>query len=1155
MSVKFVLYGYACLVVTMTSVVAHSVNGQVKSIEEIRVALTNQNLTIKQVFETIEAESDLRFFYFEKNVDLNQKVTLIPDRRWVADILAELSSKTDLKFKQINTTIAVNKRRTRSSTKAAAVQEFKTVSGIVRDSEGEPLPGVTVFVEGASSGTVTDLDGRFSLETPEEGYLIISFIGFKRARVNLSNGGTFDITLQPDNTTLEEVVVTGYGSQLKREVTGAISSVKGEELARVQVPSFDAALQGKAAGVQVNQGSGVPGSPSRILIRGTSSISAGSEPLIVVDGFPLTQELTGQGGINSFMSINPSDIEDIQVLKDAAATAIYGSRGANGVILVTTRSGKKGQSSINFNYSYGVQEPANMVEMADGAQWLRMVDRSFANDGFDRPWDPVVDGGLVSSFIDAPNEYLTRQMVEQVAAAGGTDWLSPIWRQGSIEDVNVSATRGTERSSYFISLRYQDHKGLMNAQRLQTYGLRANLDFTISDKLKTGIKTNFNYFENQRGQLGGTNEANPNGGRPDRGNRGGYGAAIGGAVPVLPVFLEGGSYFDPFGGRNPIVANLPSNFLDKAENYRNISNVFVEYTPLEGLSLRAEGGIDTWYTKSTYHVSDAVRISRYGEVGNTLRNNLNINAYATYTKKMNAHSFTLVAGAERQRRNFFRTDARAENLVSSDFNIGETAGDNVISLVTGTFPEFRIQSYFGRLNYTYKDKYYAMASFRRDGASVFGRDNRYGQFPALSAGWILSEEDFASSLGPVNFLKLRASFGRTGNADIPNVLENQYVTWPAYSFGSGIIQSVIGVPDIQWEEINTFDASLDFEAYEARVSGSVGFYQQDVKNMLLLNPIPPSQGILLGSSAIWTNIGDLRNRGVELSLNSVNIDRPGGFSWRTDFNLTLIRDRVMRLVPRLDENNLGIVQGATITRSGGRLGTYFMAEHAFIDPATGYEYIYEINQDLFAETGIIEKTGETILATPANAQQNRVELEGKSGLPTYFGGFQNTFGYKGLELTVFLSFQGGNYLYDGNRVEVSGSSNFRADLEERVWTEDNPNAELPRQSNLKRTRENEPLARPGSTSLYLQDGSFVRLRNVQLSYDLPQTWLSKANIKNGRVYVNATNLLTFTGYDGFDPEVANFDSNRQNRNLTQGFVGGSPFPQLRTITGGVSFTF
>lgn len=1155
MSVKFVLYGYACLVVTMTSVVAHTVNGQVKSIEEISVTLTNQNLTIKQVFETIEAESDLRFFYFEKNVDLTQEITLIPQRRWVADILAEVSSKTDLKFKQINTTIAVNKRRTDTPPRSADVEEFKTVTGIVRDSEGEPLPGVTVFVEGASSGTVTDLDGRFSLDTPEQGYLIISFIGFKRERVNLSSGDTFDVTLQPDNTTLEEVVVTGYGSQLKREVTGSIASVKGEELARVQVPSFDAALQGKAAGVQVNQGSGVPGSPSRILIRGTSSISAGSEPLIVVDGFPLTQELTGQGGINSFMSINPSDIEDIQVLKDAAATAIYGSRGANGVILVTTRSGKDGQRSINFNYSYGVQEPANMVEMADGAQWLRMVDRSFANDGFDREWDPVVDGGLVSSFIESPNQYLTRQMVEQVAASGGTDWLSPIWRQGSIEDVTVSATRGNERSSYFISLRYQDHKGLMNAQRLQTYGLRANLDFTISDKLKTGIKTNFNYFENQRGQLGGTNEANPNGGRPDRGNRGGYGAAIGGAVPVLPVFLEDGSYFDPFGGRNPIVANLPSNFLDKAENYRNISNLFVEYTPIEGLSLRAEGGIDTWYTKSTYHVSDAVRISRYGEVGNTLRNNLNLNAYATYTKKMDAHSFTLVAGAERQRRNFFRTDARAENLVSSDVNIGETAGDNVISLVTGTFPEFRIQSYFGRLNYNYKDKYYAMASFRRDGASVFGRNNRYGQFPALSAGWILSEENFASNLGPVDFLKLRASFGRTGNADIPNVLENQYVTWPAYSFGSGIIQRVIGVPDIQWEEINTFDASLDFEAYEARVSGSVGFYQQDVKNMLLLNPIPPSQGILLGTSAIWTNIGDLRNRGLEMSLNTVNIDSPGGFSWRTDFNLTLIRDKVMRLVPRLDQNNLGIVQGATITRSGGRLGTYFMAEHAFIDPDTGYEYIYEINQDLFAETGIIEKTGETLLATPANAQQNRVELEGKSGLPTYFGGFQNTFGYKGFELSVFLSFQGGNYLYDGNRVEVAGGSNFRADLEGRVWTEDNPNAELPRQSYLKRTRENEPMARPGSTSLYLQDGSFVRLRNVQLSYNLPQTWLSKAKIKNGRVYVNATNLLTFTGYDGFDPEVANFDANRQNRNLTQGFVGGSPFPQLRTITGGVSFTF
>jgi len=1155
MSIKLVVYGYSFLIFTMTSVAATTANGQVKSIDEIKINLNKSPQTLEEVFKQIEKESDLRFFYFDQNIDLKQKIEIPMDQNIVADILKEIAIKSDLRFKQINNTVSVNKNTTKANKNETFSDYFKLVTGLVKEANGDPMPGVTVFVEGSSTGTVTDLNGRFSINTPDEGFLVISFIGFQRQRVNLADGTDFTISLMPENDYLEEVVVTGYGSQLKREVTGNISTVKGDDLARVQVPSFDAALQGRAAGVQVNQGSGVPGAPSRILIRGTSSISAGSEPLIVVDGFPLTQELTGQGGINSFMSINPADIQDIQILKDAAATAIYGSRGANGVILVTTKTGKDGQSSVNFNYSFGVQEPVNMVELANGRQWLNMVDQSFQNDGFDRVWDPVVDGGLVSSFVDDPNSYLTRNMVENIANNGGTDWLSPLWRQGSVEDVNVSATRGTEKSSYFISLRYQDHKGLMNDQRLRTYGLRANLDFNVTDNLKTGIKTNFNFFENQQAQLGGGGEANPNGGRADRGNRGGYGSAIGGSVPVLPIFMDNGSYFDPLGGRNPIVANLPSNYLDKTENFRNITNLYVDYQPIEDLRIRAEAAVDTWYTKSTYHVSDAVRVSRYGEVGNTLRNNINLNAYATYNKKINQHSLTVVGGLERQRRNFFRTDARAENLVSSDFNIGETAGDNVISLVTGTFPEFRIQSYFARVNYNFNEKYYAMASFRTDGASVFGRNNRYGQFPAISGGWIISEEDFASDLDALSFLKLRASFGRTGNADIPNVLENRYVTWPAYSFGSGIVQSVIGVPDIQWEEINTFDFSLDYEVFEGKVSGSFGYYQQDVKNMLLLNPIPASQGILLGSSSIWANIGDLRNRGVEISLNTVNIDSPGGFLWKSSFNLTLIRDKVMKLIPELDQNNLGIVQGATITRSGNRLGTYFMAEHAFIDPNTGYEYIYEINQDLFNETGVIEKTGETILATPAATQQNRVELEGKSGLPTYFGGLQNSFGYKGLELTVFLSFQGGNYLYDGNRVNVSGGSNFRADLENRVWTPDNPNADLPRQSYLNRSRENEPLAGPGSTSLYLQDGSFIRLRNVQLSYNLPQSLLSKAKIKNGRVYVNATNLLTFTGYDGYDPEVARFDGNSQNRNLLQGFVGGNPFPQLRTITGGVSFTF
>ncbi|WP_114748229.1 SusC/RagA family TonB-linked outer membrane protein [Pleomorphovibrio marinus] len=1154
MSVKFILYGFSFAVLTMATTWAGSANGQVKSIEEISVRLNHDEFRVVEVFKQIENSTELTFFYFDRNVNVNKKVKLNLIEGSVADILADIAQQTRLKFKQVNNTISVNNAGGTSRNSIPIAVEEMEISGTVRDEGGEPLPGVTVFVEGTSSGTVTDLDGYYSISTPDEGYLVFSFIGYKRQRVAIGSSTTIDVNLQPDDSYLDEVVVTGYGTQVKREVTGNISSVKGDDIARVQVPSFDAALQGRAAGVQVNQGSGVPGAPSRILIRGTSSISAGSEPLIVVDGFPLTQELSGQGGINSFMSINPSDIEDIQILKDAAATAIYGSRGANGVILVTTKSGKSGQSSVNFNYSYGVQDPVNMVELANGRQWLGMVDGAFANDGFDRPWDPVVDSGLVSAFVDNPNAYFTRDMAQNVANAGGTDWLSPIWRQGTLEDVNISATKGTDRASYYVSLRYQDHKGLMNTQRLRTYGLRTNLDFNILDNVKIGINNNFNYFANNQGQLGGSNQAFQGGGRPDRGNRGGYGSAIGGAVPVIPITLDDGSYFDPLGGRNPVVANLPNNYENSTENYRNIANLFLEYQPLEGLTLRAEGSADIWFTRSRIYASDVIRESRYGEVGNTQRNNLNLNAYATYNTSFNDHSFNIVAGAERQRRNFFRTDARAENLVSSDFNIGETAGNNVITLVHGTFPEFRIQSYFGRVNYNYKEKYYAMASFRRDGASVFGRDNRYGYFPALSAGWILSEEDIFSNLGPINFLKLRGSYGRTGNADIPNVLENQYVTWPAYSFGSGIVQSVIGVPDIQWEEINTIDFSLDFEAFESRISGSAGFYQQDVNNMLLLNPIPASQGILLGSSSIWTNIGDLRNTGWEFSLNTVNIDK-GGFQWRSEFNLTLVRDEVRRLIPQLDENNLGIVQGATITRQGNRLGTYFMAETAFIDSQTGYEYIYEIDQDLFNESGIIRKTGETVLATPANAQQNRVELEGKSGLPTYFGGFQNTFSYKGLELIVFFSFQGGNYVYDGNRYRVTGGNNFRADLEQRSWTPENPDADFPRQSLMYRTRENEPLAQPGSTSLYLQDGSFLRLRNVQLSYNIPPELLSRAKIKGARVFLNGTNLLTFTNFDGYDPEIANFDSNRQNRNLLQGFLGGNPFPQLRTFTGGVSLTF
>lgn len=1066
----------------------------------------------------------------------------------------------------------------------------QTLVGTVSEENGKALPGVSILLKGTQRGTTTDQEGRFSIEVPNENaVLVFSYVGYISKEIGVGNQTRLDVVLEVDAKALEEVVVVGYGSQIRRDVTGAISTIKGGDIAQVPVPSFDAALQGRATGLQVSQAGGAPGSPVRVQIRGTGSISSGTDPLYVIDGMIVFQEIAGIAGgrtgnsLNPLANLNPNDIESIEILKDAAATAIYGSRGANGVILVTTKTGRKGQARTTLDVSRGVSDATNLIPYATGSQWLDLVDEARRNSiGFGIPsnqatFDPLLisNNNLPTpTGIAGPQYGPLTTWTRDVAERTNTNWTRELLRQGAVQEINVSTSNGFDRGGFFISGQYRDDQGILKTHRLQRYAFRANLDFAVSDKIRAGAKMTFSYLEFNQPQVGiGNNGGGV--GRQNFGATGGWAQANIGSLPIMPIFNDDGTYFDPLRGRNVVAGQDPSNYSSITYQNRTIGTVFLEYSVLRDLKVRTEASVDFLNSNSVYWVSDVIRYNRAGQEQGRFVSNRNVNGFATYTKNFNRqHDIQVVVGSEMQKTGQRRQDYAFEGLVGTQQEIGEIANgaSQFITAVSGIFPDRYFISYFGRANYKYKDRYLVGVSFRRDGSTAFGPNNRYGNFPAVSAGWILSSEPFFQQgfFEHFNLLKIRGSVGVTGNANIPSfAFNNNFINWPVYGNAPSLGLSVLANPNITWERNLQLDAALEYGLFNNRISGSVGYYNRLSRDMLLQVPVAPNIGVASDNPTIITNIGDLRNGGIEFQISTVNVIR-GSFQWRSDFNISTAHNRVERLTPQFEvlpggslPVAVGIQSGVGITQIDGRLATYYLAEYAGLD-AQGFETIREIDQEALRQTGKTVLTGKTIRATQQNINANRVVQDGKTSLPTWFGGLNNTFTYKGFELSALLSFQGGNYIYDGHREATSyvrtGTNQIRADVIGDTWTEQNPNASYPKQTwNLRDNSLNSqgaaaPQVMGTRTTRFLYKGDFLRMRTLQISYNLPRSFVQKAKMQNVRVYLTGQNLLTLTKYPGLDPELVILGGD-QDRNLNQGFVGNLPLPQVRIYNAGLSITF
>lgn len=1062
--------------------------------------------------------------------------------------------------------------KTQREKTASNAIEFR-VQGNVTDADGTALIGVNIVEkDNPTNGTITDLDGNFQLTVADQNSVIIfSYAGYRQQEVALNGRSQLEVSMEA-GALLDEVVVVGYGTQVKRDLTGAVSTIKAKDLQAFNASSLDQQMQGLATGVQVTSSAGVPGAPVRVMVRGTNSLFSGTEPLWIIDGMILS----GQGGgelngfsrnasttpFNPLASLNPNDIESIEVLKDAAATSVYGSRGANGVIIVTTKTGQQGRGTLDLSVNYGVTDVVRGPEeigYVDGPTWLQLTDEARANRNF-APFDP---NSLLDDSRD-PTAVLSRDQL------GNVNYFDEVLRQGQITDINLSASRGMEKLNYYLSANYREDESILVGDRQERYSVRANVDFEPAKNLSVGTRVNLSYVNRERA---------PNGGAPG-GNaniaRGGYNMTLSGALPIIPLFhptLKGTDgqplLFDPLSGRNVLATLNRDNYINDVETYRALAGLQVEYSIpwVKGLSIRSELAADIIQTSNIEWGNTVIREdSKYGFDNSSTFQRLNYNLFGIYNRKFGQrHDLNVVFGTESTEQAQRTRNIEAQQLFGAAQELG--APGDVQRVSTGFGGERYFRGYFGRLNYKLDNRYLLGLSYRYDGSSVFTEDLRWGNFAAVSAGWVLTEESFLENMELINFLKLRASFGQTGNSSIsPTATETTYTGWGRYGdVGAGDLLTGIGNSAVTWETTDAVDVGVDFEILEGRINGSIGYYQQDVKDMLFQVPVPVSAGVFNSGPRIWQNVGDMQNSGWEFEFNSVNVNSRA-FKWNMSFNITTNQNQITKLVGESDEI-ANVNSNGLVSKVGEKIGFFRLARYAGIHPEGGYELIEEMDLEQFAATGERIPTGNLIPATRANLQQHLFDNMDKSGLPTFFGGFNNTFTFKGLDISALISFSGGNYIYDLHERSTSYVTGgmVRQSVVGNYWTPGNTSADLPA---LSADRRYDVINEDGSISAnqrfdnrragqvhdkFLHRGDFIRMRALTVGYTLPQSIAQNLSMQNIRVSFVANNLFTFTGYEGFDPEVVNLGGS-SSRNLGQGWIGVT-LPQVKSYNFNLNISF
>lgn len=1039
-------------------------------------------------------------------------------------------------------------------TSVAFAQE-KKVSGRVTGADGKPLAGVTIAVQGSNVATQTDANGNYSLSVPTGKVIVFRSVGFADKTLIVKEGqSAFNVTMDDANRELEEVVITGYGQRQIKDLTGSQGSIKGDKIAAEPTLSFEQAMSGKMAGVQIGSTGGTLGDGMSVRIRGVNSISSSSLPLYVIDGVPMNAVEnvntfnSGDGTrFNPMSLINSNDIESIEVLKDAAAAVLYGSRAANGVILINTKRGKNGVSSISFESKVTSSKASKLLNLLNGDQFIDINNEKARN---------------AASKFGGVNIIAKESDIDGDGVNDRTNWLDEVYRNGVGYDNTVSLTSGNEKGNFYASARYLDQKGIILQNQLKSGQVRINGDIKPVKWLKAGVSLSYSKTANDgiltdRYIAGATVAAlnaspivavnNPNNAIGYNLGANGY-LGNGNNTSVLKGLALIGNVANP-------VATLMKQ-LNQNTPEQVLANGYIEVQPITGLKITSKFGID--YLSNYEHQYSHPNIGGLGTAYKGLiqdnfrnRDQWVWQNYANYDKTFaEEHRLSVTLGTEYQFTKEKQVYAGGSNIsdeyftdiidgtyTGTDPNSGETmllSGGNIFS--NG------LESYFSRVGYGFKNKYLIDVAMRADAFSAFGANSKWGYFPSVSLGWVASEEDFFKKYDWLSYLKLRASYGKVGNSrGISSYASRDLYQGGAYTSLNGYSAYQLGNPSLKWETSNKYDVGLDFNIINNRFNFVIDYFNNNISGLVLQAKPLYTTGVpsttLGAAGSVFTNIGSMTNKGIEFTFNMKTMER-NDFTWNTSFNFTAISNKVKSLVTA----NTDIVEGNSVASVGRSLGSYKLIRWAGVDEQTGNPMWYggdgvikmwDIDSQSWMREGKVIKDG--------LVGDDVVYLD-KSGLPKYYGGLDNNITYKKFDFGISLVYTGGFYIYNTTRSALLTNQflNNSSEILDR-WTAPGQKTDVPRLFLTDNTANR-------ASDRFLEKGDFVRVRTISLGYNFAGETLNRAGIKNLRLFAQVYNPFLITGYKGQDPEV---NSNRNNSNIAIG-VDNRAVPQPRTYTFGLN---
>ncbi|QDK78470.1 TonB-dependent receptor [Spirosoma sp. KCTC 42546] len=988
----------------------------------------------------------------------------------------------------------------------------RTVTGrILSGDDNKALPGVSVAVKGTTRGTTSDANGDYRIGVPNnQSVLVFSAVGFVSQEVSVGNKSAINLTLTTDNRSLNEVVVIGYGTQKKSQTTGAISSITPKQITEQPVTNIGQAMQGRVAGVDVAQSGSRPGSVPTIRIRGRRSFNAGNDPLYVVDGIPLARE---------YEDINPNDVGSMEILKDATATAIYGARGANGVVLVTTKRGNaNGKTTISYDNYVGFTDALDKVKLFSGSEFAEFVREAYRTTGNykDANGNPVPTG-VADAYADSKVAVLggDPNVAAGLAANRNTDWQSLILKQGVQQNHSIGVQGGNEKTQFYISAGYFQDKGIMPGLDFTRYSLRANIDHQINKALKVGIASYMMYSLRNGETLNPYNftlQQNPLG---------------------RPYDDNGNLIFSPTNDAlltNPLAEVVPGAQIEERKKYRIFNSVYAEVSILDGLKYRVNFGPDFTINRFGRFIGAQTNARKGGDpqASNASAFNFDytLENVVTYNKKIGDHNFGITALQSIQRDNSEFNNINVQGVpaeTQSFYNVGNAS--SVLGVGSGLI-QWTINSYMGRINYDYKDKYLVTATLRRDGSSRFGENTKYGNFPGIALGWNISNEDFMKGSSWVDLLKLRASRGSVGNQGVAPYQTQGLLGRTVYAYGTtpayGYRPETIGNPDLRWETSTTTNIGLDFSLWRGRLTGSIELYQTRTTDLLLSDLLPTS----IGFNSVTRNIGETQNKGVEVSLSTVNVNTKGGFKWTSDIVFSKNSEAIISLFngPIDDVGNKRFI-GKPLTefydyKKAGIWQTNEADAAKSYQSAVGQIKVQDTNND-----GKITADDRVFLG---------------SDIPTWSGGITNRFSYKGFDLNFFIYARVGQTILSGFHRDNNQLAGRYQQIKVDYWTPNNPTNEFPRPN----SSQEFPVY---NAAIIYFDGSFVKVRNINFGYTFPASITSKLRLQSLRLFTSIQQPFIFSSYrskyNGVDPETSD------------GTVSNGVTPATRVTTFGLNVKF